>query len=434
MSRTGTRFGFDAAGSLPSPVAALKKNRAQPRLWSSSIAEVLFALFLLSLFLTPNINALSGVPAFRLEDLLTYLMILILLAGTSRPPLNRARQRYLFISVALLFWMTLSIAVNGRMFEVSDDFELFKLLKFMVIFLFCSHHVQSVSQWSRVVTAAFIGVAVVNLLNLTNWYQFNDWAMPYFAGTQLEAFREDLRQGGGRILGTMGNPNNNAIVLSFFALFFIVTGKGLRRYLVFIPALVLMTLSQSRTTFVGFFAVTGTFILLRRRGVRRFSSVLAIGGLVLAIAAVLNLDYLSSLWTSDIANTASIVVRLDIWWRLLDMVQASPWMGYGPFKDYFYSRGLHADNEYILMLWRYGYPGLVIYLLWAYGPVVAAVRMGPQQSATLFAMFGMLLAICGLTNAPLAEPRIAELFAALCGVALRRNDGVDPSDQATRAI
>jgi O-antigen ligase len=120
----------------------------------------------------------------------------------------------------------------------------------------------------------------------------------------------------------------------------------------------------------------------------------------------------------SVEQNGSVRGRLEIWGKLLRMVADQPIFGYGINKNYFYEHKLYAENEYILMLWRYGIPGLFFYGVMLFGLCVkyrsVFVRTVSHESLTyLFVV--LLLALNALTNNPLSNPMILVLYAMATG-------------------
>ena len=76
-----------------------------------------------------------------------------------------------------------------------------------------------------------------------------------------------------------------------------------------------------------------------------------------------NKDYIMSLFNDEAFQGNSWQKRLDIWQDLLKESSHKPILGHGPQKNHFYDSQLYSENEYVLMLWRFGLVGLVVYLM-----------------------------------------------------------------------
>lgn len=129
-----------------------------------------------------------------------------------------------------------------------------------------------------------------------------------------------------------------------------------------------------------------------------------------------------------LAANQSVRGRLDTWKLLLKMWSEKPIVGYGPYKNFFYSMKLYSENEYILYLWRYGIIGFFLYIYWYLFPVVKLENKKIKLSINPFyLLFGLSLMAAALTNNPITHPMISVLLAISAGyqLALGKNISTD---------
>jgi O-antigen ligase len=91
------------------------------------------------------------------------------------------------------------------------------------------------------------------------------------------------------------------------------------------------------------------------------------------------------------------------------MILEEPLFGHGPYKEFFYQNKIYSENEYILMTWRYGLFGLLIYLSIFLIPFKKLVASMNEISLKGSLMLIMML-VSALTNNPLTERNIEVLF------------------------
>ena len=101
--------------------------------------------------------------------------------------------------------------------------------------------------------------------------------------------------------------------------------------------------------------------------------------------------------------------RLETWNMLGKMILEEPLFGHGPYKEFFYQNKIYSENEYILMTWRYGLFGLLIYLSIFLIPFKKLVASMNEISLKGSLMLIMML-VSALTNNPLTERNIEVLF------------------------
>lgn len=390
-------------------------------------------LFFWSVFLFPNIKIASGLPAIRVED---FLIIVVLIWSVQSGALFVWKQSFIAGYRRWLSWMSLwilvTIVLNGRYFSVSDYFEIIKVLKYflvLVIFIKISNSSKFIHKLIKSFVVVFVLLFIFNLLNLMNFGVFNAMVMPFYAPEHhLDAIIEANNSGTAiRMIGSMGNPNNNAILWAGVTAIAIGLISARENKLFFYQAATVLSflmclLSQSRTTMVGLLVGLGFLLVSRIKSFSFWRVVLGClaGALALYVFAIsLNLNYLLSLWTVDLDENTSWQARLEIWQYLMDMIFDSPWIGYGPDKDFFYQRGLFAENEYILNAWRYGFVGLIFYIGWVGIPWLAAMKALKSNNLVwckALTILAPVYFIAAMTNNPMAEPRLMLLYALLAGL------------------
>ncbi|TXI82794.1 MAG: hypothetical protein E6Q38_04510, partial [Crocinitomicaceae bacterium] len=209
-------------------------------------------LTFVSLCLSPFIPIRDGFY-LRFEDLLLPFIVLVLL-----PEIKLLKNWYFLIIFSWAGYGVLSMAINGRLSVINDYFELYKLLKYVAfVILFYSVFKLNVSFYTPVVIV-FLVLLVFNMFHFYNFFHFNELVMPKFATNplQLSTFGLDSldRPTTKRIIGTMGNPNINGILFSFFAVYFmrfLSFAKWHWGKIYFILAIALILLTQARTSMLA---------------------------------------------------------------------------------------------------------------------------------------------------------------------------------------
>jgi O-antigen ligase len=392
-----------------------------------TIFRVLALGFLFSIFLLPGFAPISSIPEIRLDDLFVYLMLISLLLAAPWS-LSKGAWRYVFLIFGMMFWMLITQFGNHRLTILSDYFEYYKVLKFIIVFVFFYLTFRETGFFEEesfaFLRVVFYGVIFFNLMHYFGILSFNQFVMPLYSGEyQLSRFGvnsyglPDVK----RMLGVMGNPNDNAIIMGFFSVLFIARASlykegRLGNLITAALALLMLLMCGSRTAFVAVFAVFGMYWVLSKASIKALVSFTLITAALVALVEVLNLTYISQLWHIKLTENASLMDRMGIWQQLWKMIKESPWIGYGPNKEYFYANNLHAESDYVLMTWRYGFPGLGFYFLWLAQPVFTAFKEKKFLSARVLFLFSAFLFVSALTNVPMQEPRINVLYALLGGL------------------
>lgn len=377
---------------------------------------------LLSIALLPDISLGGSLPAIRPEDVLIFFLLLM---GTLRLKHPNASDRrfnnYLAFLLLTGTWMAVCLLGNGRLLRISDHFEFYKLAKYAILTIF-GYAVLSRYQakhCDRLIYVVFALLAAFNLANYLDLFGFNHSIMPWFTSSdRLASFGQDSMGNPAprRMLGTMGNPNNNGILWSLVAAYFLSRQDGKIYHLpLFLVSLAMVMLAGSRTDFVAVLVMLFLYWLIGRRSAGQMVLFLASAALAFAVVVIFNIQYISMLWTADLMENPSWLARLEVWDQLREMILHSPLIGHGPNKEFFYQQGLYSENEYLLMAWRYGIPGLLMYLGWFLIPTYQALRSRGLETGRLVIMASAVMAISALTNNPFSEPRLMALYALAAG-------------------
>ena len=385
-------------------------------------AATLLGVLITSIFLLPGINFGGGLPVVRLEDVL---VLLLLLEGARRlasPHISNAPLNgYLAFLLLFALWMSVSMLGNGRIARLSDYFEYYKMVKYGILIIFSYNIFSKHHFWlgDRVLYVVFGLLVAFNMANYLNPWSFNQTVMPWYASAErIVSFGKDSMGNPTtrRILGTMGNPNGNGVLWSFIAAYFLVRMGSKPYHLpLFLVAVTMIALAGSRTSFIGILVVVAVYWLIGRRSLKHLALVAAAVLFAFAMVLLFNIQYISMLWTADLMENPSWLARLEVWEHLWGMIIRSPMIGYGPNKEFFYLYGIYSENEYLLMTWRYGFPGLVMYIGLLLFPVLKAWKTRFSGSSRLVIITSTAMVISALTNNPFSEPRLMALYALVVG-------------------
>jgi len=372
----------------------------------------------------------------------------------------------------ILFLMgviTLSILINKQWWRVNDWFEIYKVFKYFLVFILfkelCPPKINTV-----IIDVLFVCLLIFNFLHYHNIFDFNQIVMPLYCGEDSRnlLFFGLYTDGSGlpgpkRMIGTLENPNENAILFLIFMLFYLPKEKWkIKDVSFFVLCLVAFLACQSRTALVAFFILITVHFVINKI---KWQKVVVHSGLILLVMTVffynhVFIDFFHSRFTesvtSPIDSTTILVTtpidsvsisipvpinvvkppvkeysttlldgtafksnswtyRLKLWKGFLSQFLDRPIIGHAPQKNY--DRWLYFDNEYILFLWRYGLLGFVAYIGFYLIPmrkVLKTIRSSELSKNTLLLI--LIFATCGLTNVPLSHTTLSLLFFSLLGV------------------
>jgi len=345
-----------------------------------SFQRVLTPLLLVSI-LFPPIRLPAGIPDVRLELIVALVAWTLLFLGhlatgrTIRFRRNPMYKWFFIFGLAILLSTTYATVVKGYPLTGRDFWELGKLLKYLLIFALVANLRISPTNMKRyymIALMVFLCSALFGFAQYLNLGNINTMVSPYYAPTQMRGLLVHRR-----ITGTTSNPNEfgalmvlaSSLALSG-SLFF--RHRKLRLFswacLAVFSLAIVLTLSRSALIAL---AVAAGFILLfkyapiagARKSVQRLPLIL----LVITIIALIIVQLAPSKFffrageLGDIANATSWQGRVANWQDNFAPWNESPLLGWGPGKA---TMTTNVDNEWLLLLRRYGIIGILIFISW----------------------------------------------------------------------
>jgi O-antigen ligase len=241
----------------------------------------------------------------------------------------------------------------------------------------------------------------------------------YNGGLQIRYFGKDSlgQPAVKRLVGTMGNPNINALLFGFFSLYYFPINVNRKNLGLFFVSLLFVFLCQSRTALLFIFCIFAFLAIFKATIWTKKQWVWMVFGTIgtffiawmLATSFFQFTSYNNSLLDGTAFHSGSARGRLETWNMLGKMIIEEPLFGHGPYKEFFYQNKIYSENEYILMTWRYGLLGLLIYLsifLLPFKKIVASANEIPLKGSFMLIM----MMVSAMTNNPLTERNIELLF------------------------
>lgn len=375
------------------------------------------AVLLFSSFLLPSIQVFSGFPKIHLTDILLPFFLVVVLMNF-RLEIISAAKGFIIANCLLVLIAIVSIVVNHRISVLRDDFEVLKMIKFLIVFLFVMVTVQRID-FMKMLKIIFVLVLLFNFLHYIDFLGFNHFVVKYY-GSDVQVDTFGLNSLGQpttkRIIGTVGNPNNNAILFLFFVIFFFPeiksTWKG-RIY--FLLAVFGMLACQSRTGFIAFGIVFLLGCISKKYNLKTAVLYLISFTAMFFILVLLGNLYLNSL-AGNIMQQHSIRSRLETWSLLWEMIKQKPLLGYAPYKEYFETNNIYSESEYFLYAWRYGLLGLGAYLLALLTGFYFSLKGKMNENGFRFSMFIIVILITAITNTPTSDTMILMMYAFCAGL------------------
>jgi O-antigen ligase len=387
---------------------------------NKSFNYILALLIILSVTLIPDIRLANNFPKLQLIDFLMPFIIGAIFFNRKSLVFHKLYGAIILFGIYIIF----TILYNGRYQVFRDYFEVYKLIKFLIIIIyFTTISIDKLKQ--RVLYPAFIGLVVFNLLHYFNVFHFNILLEKYYnGGNHIKFFglntlgQPDIK----RMVGTIGNSNNNAVLFMFFSVFFFPQKeRNLKTIIPFFISILMVFLCQSRTSLVALFGFLLVVLLFNKENIKSFLILVSvIVGAYLSSFLISSNAYLETLFDGDLANNSSLRGRFESWMHLWEMIKEKPIVGYSPFKEYFYENKLYSENEYILMTWRYGIIGLLFYVVFLGFVFLKGIKNKLLNEGIQLAIITTVLAITALTNNPFSDRTLLVFFGITIGLLFNR--------------
>lgn len=388
-----------------------------------TIGYWLVLISLLGAVLLPPIQLRASLPKFEISDLIFPFLIMLTFVFYRNEIRNffKSERSWLLGAGFFILIVIASILWNGRHLSLRDWFEPIKYVK-LISFVFFFYLFIKAEQWFMVLKIIFSAVLLFNLLHYFNVLDFNGTVMKHYAAAHhldffgLNSIGEPATK---RMIGTAGNPNNNAILFLAFVVAFLPGKLEQDRFKISFACLAILGVlaCQSRTGFLALIVLMIVYFIVVRPGWKKFALLV-----LFTIVAFLSLQLLGNSYMGSVVDAAQLeragVGRLEQWRRIIAAMPNHWFLGHGVNKDFMDERGIYAESEYFLVLFRYGIVGLLSFLsIWSF---LFLRRMGQFKRRDGFLLLGILLifAITSSTNAPMHSPKLALLFAMTTGTAL----------------
>lgn len=348
----------------------------------SNIDQLVFPLIVTSILLPP-ISINDNIPYLRIELIIIFLYWLIFFSNPHfRVYLNfkynsSLYRWFLFFALSICLSIIYAAFFLGYYPITRDLFEFLKLLEFFLIFILISNLKISAGKIKKIYIISlflFLISSLFGFMQYFNFYNINYRVSTYYTKStpQINGLIH-----GSRIIGTTGNPNEFAalmVLAAFLALagYVFLCERKIRIFSIisFIIFSITIILTLSRTgliiLIVGsiyilfikctlYYGIKNTF----KRNIILFPLIIALIFFVMRYAPK---DFFTRIDSGmNLNSDNSWQVRQIAWNFALDAFKKSPIFGWGPGKD---SMTTIVDNEWLLLLRRYGIFGVSIFVLW----------------------------------------------------------------------
>ena len=336
-----------------------------------------------------------------------------------------------FVVILMLFagFIFLSILINSHRTELREYFELYKIFKIGILYLFSIFLFlgsKKISGIVKFVNVIFVLLVAFNFLHYFNVWHFNENVTILFDSDQRDTLNFGLNSLGlpaaKRMIGTMGNPNDNAILFLLFFAFYqsrltVLNSKNKSFFvykLMFLLATLMVLLCQSRT---GILIGVVVYIvgLFQRKLTKDVLYELLIIGLAVVLMFIISSNSLQYLANTKLRlqDNSAVMGRWEVAKKLFGMWTEKPIFGYGPNKTYMYGNKIYPENEYLFHIWRYGIMGLILYCLLLWYILLKFLR--EKVKMPLYVCVIIVFSFAALSNLPVMNPKFSFIFALVAG-------------------
>lgn len=381
---------------------------------TTNIASVLGFFVLFAALCFPVLNIGETLPTVHILDICLPLFLFFIIQSKT----GRWKEYAIFIPFIFCFYVLFAIVIQGHATMRHDYFEVYKWFKYGVTLLFFSQ--VDFHFFKKTIPILFGTLIAINSIHFFDLFNFNELLKGYYnGGIHIEYFGKNSlgEPAVKRMVGTMGNPNINAIMFGAFSIYFFPVNFNRKVLVYFLVSLLFLFLCQSRTSIL-FLAAMFLFILVFNAKIwtKKQWLIVLLGTLIayliawmLATSFFQYTAYNNSLLDGSALFSGSARGRFETWNLLFTQIVEYPIFGHGPYKEYFYANHIYAENEYILMFWRYGIIGLFFYMSLYLIPFWQFVKKANKSLIPVLLLL-ILMSVSALTNNPFTERNIELLF------------------------
>ena len=344
-----------------------------------SFQRIITPLLVASILLPP-IRLPQGIPSIRIELIIILLAWMLLLLGhfAMGYPIkfhqNPAYKWFVLFGLAIFLSIAYGVIVKGFSIIGRDFWEFGKLLEYFLIFALVANldiSQNKIKHYYKIALVVFLCSAFFGIAQYLNLGNINETISPYYVLTQMEGLLQ------GRITGTTGNPNEFGALMVLASslafsgvLFFKEKTMRLFSWICFAVFVLSIVLTLSRSAIIAVIIAICFLTLFKyplifgiKRGIKK--SLITIPIIMATILIIIKIapekfffriSQLGNIW-----NATSWQARIVGWKINYDLWKLSPLFGWGPGKM---TMTTIVDNEWLLLLRRYGLIGVIIFVLW----------------------------------------------------------------------
>ena len=367
--------------------------------------KFMLILFMFLLFLVPESIHIFGLSYPKILLIFVFILIIYnIVIKKGKIQFERNFLTYLILGLFIFsLWVFLSnliITIITKQFILSNFFEVLRPMLYAGILFLTSIYSKNDKNYIKKIFLIFIVInCLIGISQRYNPFNINELYVKIIAPTQYETLLNNYPDP--RVVGLTGNPNvfgfllALAILVTFYELF--INNKK-NYYLLLLLEVITLFMTMSRTSFVCFVAIVFSFLfiyLFKTHNLKKFFKTFFITSfLILTLTFILpnritwrikqliNIDNLTS-WIARVENNKESIDNIfgndnidnnekednkendD---KPVDNIQPNKishnvklFIGVG--SDKLKQYGLVYDNEYLMVIYKYGIIGLCLFML-----------------------------------------------------------------------
>ncbi|MCJ1908284.1 O-antigen ligase family protein [Planococcus ruber] len=347
--------------------------------------KILIYLVLFSLILTPSFKIISGVPAIRIEEVISlFFVVLILLEFAYKNKISiywNKRSALIVIFLPIIAISIMAGSLNGYNSSFGDFNQFIRIFKYLIIYIMMLTYIKTSLSKSiaklemlKYIEKLSVILFLVALQQYLNLFGLNQLYLEYINPNKFQNLINDYEHP--RPLGMVGNPNELGLIFSIIALISLYNfsiNKQKVSIIFFLINLAGIVITLSRTSLVSLSIASFVFVFLLLISTRKYNKKNLIFNIIMTsifpviIYMVMKNEvlYEKFFWrftrVGELENDTSWVARINNWDENLQIIKDNFIIGVGPLRRASFSYA--ADNEWLLLMRSYGLLGIVNFLL-----------------------------------------------------------------------
>lgn len=379
------------------------------------VVETLVFPFLLVTILMPPLQLSPQLPHIRLEVYILSLLILHIMVRKifnwdyNGLKTNRMIIWFAFFGISIIASTIYSYFMLDQALIVRDLYEIIKIIIYLLFFsLFATLHFsqKQLIHIYGLVTTLFLISALIGFAQYLDIGKLNELFSVHYAPTQAQGIL-----GQNRITGTAYSPVEYGAIMVLAAslslsnaFFFSKRCWNIFSWCSFFIFTLALIMTQTRAAYIAYLVAVSIIILYgfikglkSKQEIKKLLLATLIFSAILIIAVIIVPEdfFERVLWMLDLSSDPSWQPRLVNWQSHINLWKASPLLGWGPDKTALTYN--YVENEWLMVLRRYGLLGIVTFLcIWlAFIIGLTRIRRNNNTEETTFYSISLQSAIVG---------------------------------------